>query len=334
MLEASDRAGGVIATDHVDGCVVERGPESLRPGSAPAWSVIQSAGLAGQVVQADRASKRRYLLLESGLEAVPSSIAEALRSPVMGRRAVLRLLAEPSIPRGMNPAASVHEVLSRRIGRRLADRVADPVVAGIFGGDAHALEFASAFARAQALEDAHGSWVVGGLRGREEPDPTAPTLPFTFRGGMAKLVNALATPLGSNLRLSTPVQALTPAGRGWQLSTPAGEVRADHVVLTAPPHAAAALLGRDLDRWPHAPVAAVHLAWPTAQLPAPLDGFGWLAHSRARRDVLGAIWVTAVFPSHARPGVSIIRVMLGGTRAPELVGVADDALVDHCCSVL
>ena len=334
MLEAAARAGGAIATEQHDDCVVECGPESLRPGSMPAWELIRDLGLAPQVVGADASAKRRYLLLEDGLVRTPEGILDALRGPLVGKRSFLRIFAEPVVRPGADRSASVRDVLARRLGSRLADKVADPVVAGIFGGDPHALEFASVFARVQALEDQHGSWLVGGMRRRAAGDPAAPKVPFTFRDGMQTLTDTLVEAQRDQLRLGARVTGLERTGGAWRVCTDDDAVAVDHVVITAPAHAAAALVDDSLSDWPHAPLASVHLAFVEADLPRPLDGFGWLAHSRVRRDVLGAIWVSAVFRSHARPGVALIRMMVGGARMPSLVDESEHGLVEHCRGVL
>lgn len=62
VLEASDRAGGMIGTDREDGYLVELGPNSLR-GASPAFDdLIASLDLESEVVEANRAASTRYVV--------------------------------------------------------------------------------------------------------------------------------------------------------------------------------------------------------------------------------------------------------------------------------
>jgi oxygen-dependent protoporphyrinogen oxidase len=281
---------------------------------------------------ASSAAARRYLLEDGRLVPLPGDPLQALRAPGFGVRATLRALAEPLVRRPPPPGETLAGLLRRRLGRRVAAQLADPLAAGIFGGDADQVEAASALPRLAQLEATYGSLILGGLR---QPRPRGPRGPYTFDEGLEVLPRALAQALGPDLSLATPVQRIEASAGAFRVHHAGGQLRARRVALAIPPDLAASLYPLPepvpLDR---APIAAVHLGFDASDLPRPLDGFGWLVRAAERRDVLGALWISAVFPSHAPPGSVSIRLMIGGDRAPELVELPDSWLVDHACRVL
>jgi oxygen-dependent protoporphyrinogen oxidase len=55
---------------------------------------------------------------------------------------------------------------------------------------------------------------------------------------------------------------------------------------------------------------------PAADVPAPLDGFGFLAARGQGVRLLGAIYTSTIVPEHAPAGTAYLRVLLGGSTDP------------------
>ncbi len=328
VLEAGS-PGGVVRTLRQDGYVVELGPESIRGGAPAVGAALDLLGLRPRVVLASPRASTRYLLRGGRLEPLPSGPLGALRTPLWRRRSLLRALAEPFVPRGRGAPVSVAAFVRRRVGG-LSD-LTNPLMAGIYAGDPELLDAETAFARPWEWVREHGSLVRGAMRASPSTDPKGS---FTFVTGMSELVEALVSRVGDRLHANTPVERLVRRSDGWTAETGSGTFSADRVVVTCAPEVAARLLSDlRLPAVPRAPVAAIHVGFPTKDVPE-ARGFGWLCHERERRDVLGVLWVSATFPSHAPPGHSLFRLMCGGTRHPGLVEQTDDALVDHTLAVL
>ena len=104
------------------------------------------------------------------------------------------------------------------------------------------------------------------------------------------------------------------------------------MVIASPSWAAAQML-RDLDAGlgkriaaiDYSPVAVVGLGY--RQLQRELAGFGLLTTTSARLPVLGVLWDTSIFPDRAPKGGSILRLIIGGQRNPELVDQDEAGLV-------
>ena len=94
VVDSSDRPGGVMRTDHVEGFVVERGPNTFQA-KAPMLAALREHGLADGLLRAEPESNRRFIVSEGELVAVPMSPLAFLRTPLLTAGGKLRLLAEP-----------------------------------------------------------------------------------------------------------------------------------------------------------------------------------------------------------------------------------------------
>ncbi len=340
VFEASEAAGGHVASKRRDGFVLEQGAGSLRGAYREVYQLLSDLELQHEVIPSSPQASKRYLLHQGQLVAMPAGPGGLFGVPRLGRRGALRLLTEPLRPpqRYGTAEETVHDFLSRRLGRRAADALANPLMAGIFAGDPHRLEVASAFPDWVRWEAEHGSVVRGAMRSRTTPPMGMPKGTFSVRGGLGTVVEALTEAMAATLRLSTPVLGMQRARDGVVLETSDDSERFDHVILTCPLAAARPLLPDAPASWlspiPTADLAAIHLAYDGPALPNGLPGFGWLVHSEERADVLGALWVSGVFPEHAPEGKHLVRFMVGGTRAPGMAHKPDASLVDHALELM
>ncbi|MFT7521541.1 MAG: oxygen-dependent protoporphyrinogen oxidase [Kiritimatiellia bacterium] len=336
LLEAADRAGGVLRSEWVQGICVEQGPQSLRGAGGAAAEIIESLGLIERVRGASKAASKRFLLHKGELWPVPGGPLQALSGGPLSVGAVVRAMGEPLVRRNPTDGETLHDFISRRLGPGIADPLVEAFVGGIYAGDSRQLEAASSFPKLTAFELEHGSILLGAFRGRRAERPEwLPRGAFTFDEGADVLVRALADGLGDALSLGEAVTSVRKNEAGFLVKTATESIQAAQVVLAVSPDAGAAIdspYAKVYGAIPSAPVAAVHLAWPKGDGPQS-EGFGWLAPSSERKDVLGAIWVSSVFP-HLAPDHDVVRIMLGGARSPELAAREPQELVDHALSVV
>jgi oxygen-dependent protoporphyrinogen oxidase len=176
--EAAPHAGGAIRTSHADGFLTEHGPNSFVT-SAPVEALLDALDLQGDVVEANPAANRRYVVRGGVLHAFPLSPPAMLRTRLFSIPAKLRVLLEPLVrPRGGHEDESVASFVRRRLGREVLDYAVDPFISGIFAGDPESLSMAHAFPRVHALEREHGSLSKGLMaqrraarRARQSPVP-------------------------------------------------------------------------------------------------------------------------------------------------------------------
>jgi oxygen-dependent protoporphyrinogen oxidase len=157
---------------------------------------------------------------------------------------------------------------------------------------------------------------------------------------MQDLVDALARGCGPSVRTGVVARSLARHDDAddavWRIEAASGEtLAADVVVLATPAHVSAKIvatldpaLHSLLVSIPTAPLAVVALAFDRAVLQHPLDGFGFLAPGHERFPALGVLWDSSIFPNRAPADRVLLRVILGGARAPDVPVRDDAALVD------
>ncbi|RIK76183.1 protoporphyrinogen oxidase, partial [candidate division KSB1 bacterium] len=60
----------------------------------------------------------------------------------------------------------------------------------------------------------------------------------------------------------------------------------------------------------------------------PLDGFGFLAPKKEKRQILGTLWNSSIFPERAPAGRVLLTTFIGGARQPHLADLSDEKLIE------
>jgi protoporphyrinogen/coproporphyrinogen III oxidase len=332
VYEASERAGGVIMTERREGYLAELGPNSLVAGGGSLAEILSQLGLDASRVEAQRDARKRYIVRKSKLVALPTSPSQLLTTRLLSNGAKLAIFGEPMVEPGDSPMEeSVATFIRRRFNQEVLDYVANPFVAGIFAGDPEQLSARHALPRLHDLEHTHGSVVKAlGLMiraGRDEAGSAPGPGLISFAGGLKEIPDALARELRSEIRFKAPVTQLRRGPMGWTVSAAyqASELY-DGVIYAAPAHCAddveLAFDGSDrlktLTSITHPPVAVLALGFRREDVAHRLDGFGFLVPDVERRNVLGVIFASTVFPGRAPVGHVLLTAFVGGVRHPDL----------------
>jgi protoporphyrinogen/coproporphyrinogen III oxidase len=336
VVEASDRAGGVIATDHVDGFTVDHAPGGFLANAPATLELVDALGLTSALRSADASAQRRYLLKGGRLHSVPTSPLAFATSPLLSARARARVLLEPFVPSRPPLDESVHAFVSRRLGEEFATTLVGAMVRGITAGDARQTSLPALFPTMRRMEVEHGSLVRALLQRRRRAGGAGPGGPggrlTTFRdGGMGRLPATLAAALGDRLRLRTTVTGITRREAGFEVATADGEVVASRAVVVATPAAAAARLlagvapdaAAPLADIPYAGVRMLALGYHRRDVPSPCTGFGFLVPPGEPSRLLGVLFTSSTFPEQAPDGHLLVRALAGGVGDPEMVRVDD-----------
>ena len=71
ILEASSRLGGTLQTEHCDGFLLERGPDSFISEKPQALALAKRLGLDSQLIQTNEDFRRSFIVRDGRLRAVP-----------------------------------------------------------------------------------------------------------------------------------------------------------------------------------------------------------------------------------------------------------------------
>ena len=334
VLDASATPGGHAQTIETDGFLIEAGPNGFLNREPETLALVEALGLSPRLVTARKEANRRFILRDRRLCQVPDSPPSLISSPALSWRGKLRLMMEPFASGPPGTEETVHAFATRRIGHEAAEMLVDAAVSGISAGDSRELSVDAQFPMMTEMERDHGGLVRAMFARRKAGK--GPSVLLGFDRGMGTLTGALAARLGPALRSRAGVRDITRAGDGWRVRLDAGEtLEADHIVLAVPAQAAAPMmklldhqLAGILSSITYEGIAVVALGYNVADIPHPLDGYGYLVTRPEGLATLGVVWESSLFPGRAADGTALLRVFLGGARRRDIVGAPQSVLIE------
>jgi len=344
VVEKSSRSGGPIQSIKESGYLVERGPNSLLLPDPWAETFIRELGIEDQLIETQAIAKKRYIIKKNRPVSVPASPIQAIFTPLFSLKAKLGFLAEPfrkKISDSFGSKETVARFVARRMGQEFLDYAIDPFVNGVYAGDPSKLVLEYAFPLMRNFERDGGSIIRGALKykKRRKADGTAyKKRSISFRDGLATLPTTIARKLGNRLWLDSEAVAVNKSDAGWQVTWKRDgenfEGFAKRLIVCLPAAAIKKLawggqIAEPIRAAPTLNYPCVHslaLGFNTEQINHPLDGFGMLAPNIERREILGALFNSSLYEGRAPSGQSLITVMIGGSRRPDLASKAESEL--------
>ncbi len=348
VLEADDQVGGKARTEHVDGLLIETGPQGYLDDQPVLREIVTACGLEDETIAPEPDANRRYIYRGGRLRELSRHPAAFVRSGLLGPLGLLRLAMEPLTPRRQHGAddpanagedESLFDFAARRMGRQAARRLISPVVLGIFAGDARELSAAAALPRLIAMERAHGSLFRAMRAGRRRG--AVPPGQRSFVRGIQSLPRAIAELPGIDVRCSSRVTTVARAAGGnssrFVVTLAQEELTADAVVVAADLPAAADLVegvsteaAQELRQIDSPPIAVVHAAFEAeAAAAARIEpAYGFLVARGEGIRMLGCQYESATFRGRAPERLFLVRCLFGGSVDRDAADLGDARLVD------
>jgi protoporphyrinogen/coproporphyrinogen III oxidase len=360
LFESSQRLGGVIRTEQVDGCVVEGGPDSFLTEKPWATELCNRIQLSDQLIGSNDSERKTYILAKGKLVEmpdglmfmVPTKIMPTVRSPLFSLRTKIRMAAEwfhP--PHQPTEDETVAEMVKRHYGNEMVELLADPLLSGVYGGEASQLSARAVLPRFAAMESKHGSLGRAMLAARKDKDKNkdknkdenvtgvqkdSPRPLFTsLREGMQQMIDALLASLDEkSLKKNSPVQSLIWQHDGWTVCAGYQTDHFDAVIIATPTHEAASLLegtdsdlSRELSEIQYSSSVTVALGYDEKVRRALPPGFGFMVPRSAGRRTLASTFVHNKFPHRAPENRALIRCFLGGTRDEQILQNSENEIL-------
>jgi protoporphyrinogen/coproporphyrinogen III oxidase len=348
LFESSPRLGGVLVTDRVEGCLVEAGPDSFITEKPWASELCRKIGLGDQLIGSNDSERKTYILTKGKLVVmpdglmfmVPTKILPTVFSPLFSLRTKMRMAAEWFHPPHKASAdETVAEMVERHYGPEMVDRLADPLLSGVYGGEASQLSVRAVLARFAEMEAKHGSLGRAMLAARKKMAGVnkrpAPPLFTSLKEGMQQMVDTLLSRLhASDLRTSSPVQAVIPQDGGWTVSAGYQSDHFEALIVATPAQAASKLLqfaseslSHELGEIRYSSSVTVTLGYDETVRRSLPPGFGFLVPRSEGRRMLAATFVHNKFPHRAPENRAIVRCFLGGARDEEILDSSEDQIL-------
>lgn len=354
LIEKSNRFGGLIRTDFIDGCELEAGPDSFIAAKPAVASLARKLGIEAEIIGSNDAGRRIFIVKNGKLEPmppgmvfmVPGDLKAALKSRFFSPVAKLRFLREVlRRPKTRQADVSIREFILDHFGGESLDYLTEPLLSGVYGGDAAGLSAQSVLPRFVDYERKFGSLIRGVQQERAARKEPGTSLFLSFRGGMQTLTDALQRAIEPKVEImNAEVDSLERTAGGWLLRTigdhgmaknsGAETIETAVVVLACPAHvnahllrAACPALSDQLASIPYSSALLVTLVYDRGEIGHPLDGFGFLVPRRERRGLAAATWVSTKFPSRTSPNRAALRAFIVGEDAQKLMHCPDDDLI-------
>lgn len=322
IFDPSPVPGGTMQTQVRDGFRCELAGNGFLTNKPDSLQLVEASGARDLLLRSSDAARKRFIF-NGTLERLPESPGLFLTTPLIGFGAKLRVAGELFVKPRLEGEESLREFGYRRLGQAFTDVFLDAMVAGIYGSTPDKVSVNAAFPLVVSLEREHGGLFKGMLARRKQSAGPGGVL-MSFKGGVGSFIEHLRSTIAADWRLGEGITAIDRGNGRFRLHTALGTHEFDQVVVCAQPAEAASMVGllddelaRRLGAIEASPLAVVGLGF--RNLAHPLDGFGLLTTTAARQKVLGVLWDSSIFPDRAPHGTSLLRVMLGGQRNPELV---------------
>lgn len=337
VLESSQAWGGKISTCRDDGFVIEGGPDTFLATKPWGVGLCRELGLESRLQGTNPHQKNTYVLhrgrllsLPDGLTMmIPTRFGPMLKTGLLSWPQKARMGVDFLIPSApLNGDESLGAFVSRRLGRAAYENMIEPLMSGIYAGDGDRLSLRATFPSLRDLEIKHGGLVRGALAARRQLPARAKnssgsrSVFLTPLTGLAEIVEALLRHLeqaGVTLRSGAAVTSLSCADQMYHLRLDTGEsLAAENVILATPAYVAGDLLARldsplaqDLQAIEYITTSTISLAFRQADLPRPLDGYGYVIPRREQHKALACTWTSTKFPHRAPAGYALLRVFVG-----------------------
>lgn len=347
VLEKSPHLGGKILTEHLDGFLIESGPDSFVSGKGSVIELAGELGLTSRIISSRPEHRGSYVswrgrlhpLPEGLLLMAPSRLSPLLRSSLLSWRGKLRVIGDLVLPkRSHGGDESLESFVVRRLGHEVLERIAEPLVAGIHAAEPDTMSLLASFPRFLDMEREHRSLILAARSAASQPAPGNGLSYFaSFKEGMGELPAALVGALNDvDIRTGLAVTRLSSGdGHGFRLALDDGTgLETQGVVLATPAQDTAALL------WEMVPEAAaaltgihqvatatVTLAYRADEIPR-LLGSGFVVPSAERRQIMGASYLSQKWEGRVPDQqLALLRAFIGGPNGQTLALGGEDRLV-------
>ncbi|HQP10968.1 MAG TPA: protoporphyrinogen oxidase, partial [Candidatus Omnitrophota bacterium] len=338
LLEKNDHLGGTIRSLKKQGCLFETGPNGFLDSKPRTLALIKELGLESSLIRADESSRVRYISLRQTLHPFPTTPQNFCSSRLLNPFEKVRILGEFFVPRATHPEETVYEFGKRRLGERFSQVFLDPMVSGICGGDSRQTNLKAAFPRIYQLEQEYGSLFKAMIKIRKAKKKTqkqsqraaigSPTGTLTsLRGGLSEIVEAAGRRYEADICLQAPVETVFLKDGRYEVHCANGkQYIADQLFLCSPAYGASRMLKNidqslceELEKIRYAPMAVIGLVFSEKYFAKKPRGYGYLIPSLEKKEVLGVLFESDIFPGRCAPGQVLLRVMIGGARHPDII---------------
>jgi oxygen-dependent protoporphyrinogen oxidase len=330
IYEKENNIGGKMQTHDVNGFKFEAGSNGFLSNKPDTFKFVEDVG-ANELVEKSNDNARKRFIFKDKLHKLPSGPKDFLTTNLITSYAKLRVAMEYFIkPKLDDKDETVQEFGYRRLGKNFTDNFLDPMTNGIFASNCNDLSLKSAFPVIANLEKEYGGLFKGMIAKKKGGAPGGVLM--SFKNGVSSFIDYLEDNIDVKIIKDCNISNIIDTGISYILESNLGKFTANRVVFTTPSFVTASIiremyeaLAISLDKIPYSPVSVVGFGY--NQLEDELNGFGLLTVKSANLEILGILWDSSIFENRAPLGKKSLRILIGGSRSPELALEDEKTLV-------
>ncbi len=346
LYEQSDRLGGKIQTEHVNGFVIERGPDSFLARKQSMSRLAKEVGMEEELLAND--TGQAYVLRDNQLYpipggavmGVPTEIQPFLTTRLFSPIGKLRAAGDFFLSRtaSKDEDISLGHFFRHRLGDEVVDHLIEPLLSGIYAGDLNKLSLKATFPQFQQMEEQHGSLIKGMRASRANRPKRSEEKPkgmfLTFRNGLESFVQAIEKHLDAeSIHTQTDITSIQKEGNQYRLQLANGESHMfDEVIMTTPPHVTASMLDhysyfQYLKEMEATTVATVALGFKKDAVRNPYEGTGFVVSKNSNHTITACTWTHKKWRHSTPEGHALLRSYVGRAGDSAIVWRSDEEIV-------
>lgn len=325
ILEGSNRVGGNIHSEKLDGYVCENGPNTVLLNNTALLTLLKDLNLEKELCKPqENAAHNRYVLHQNKLQKIPTTPWQFFVSPLLRWSDKLLLLNEPFVKKHKNDT-SVASFSKNRFGARFYEQLILPFVTGIYAGNPEKMSVKHALKSLWEMEQKHGSVFKGFQKNLKEQqkDGLPKVKMFTLPNGLGQLTDCIGNNLGDKLHLNTKVEKIEKTNTAFTIHTNKGVFDCEQVICTLPANTTSTLitdssLVEKLQDLEYVPIDVFHFGFDKKHVKKQVAGFGLLTKKTDKKHFLGMLFNNQFFPHTAPKDKDLFTLIVGGGRQAEL----------------
>ncbi|MCG9126737.1 protoporphyrinogen oxidase [Candidatus Poribacteria bacterium] len=340
ILEAGNRVGGIIHTEHRDGFVIEHGPDAFISTKPWGKALCEELGIDEHFIGTNSKVRRSFVVRKNKLVPVPEgfymmapgSFLPFIKTPIFSLKGKLRILLDLFISAKENSDdESVADFVRRRLGIEAFERMAQPMIGGIYTSDAENLSLSATFPRFLEMEKEHGSIIRALLNQKKKASQTSKdtsgprySLFLSFRDGMQTLVDTLADKLSEFIQLNTQVETIrrNDDNSHWEIVLEKNtKLESDLLCIALPAPRTSQIirnfsptLAEKLNTIPYTSSVTINMAFRREDVTHPLNGMGFVVPIKEQLNLIGCSFSSIKFENRAPAGNVLLRAFIGENK--------------------
>ena len=322
LAESAEQLGGKIRTVREGGFVIEAGADSIVARKANAMNFIQELGLEEDVVY--NAAGRSYIYSDGELKlipadsvfGIPASVESLAKSALVSAEGKVEALKDFYTKNdSFTKNDSIGDFLEHFFGKELVEKQIAPVLSGVYSGNLSDLTIASTLPQVFDYKEKYGSIIKGFEENKKVFQSGGGKKFLSFKKGLDGLIDAYEEKLDeSEIFKNTKAVKIEKSDRKYIVDFSNGEtLEADHVVLSIPHNAAAALfdheeLKAEFELLKNSSLISIYLAYDIPDSELPEDGTGFITANTDELTCNACTWTSRKWKHTSESGNLLVRL--------------------------